>query len=143
MFNKLPNNGKVKKKLTCRYFSSGYCRFGDACWYSHEKMKKPLKKLKVLLKRLVTIIPVGNQNVPSTPKRSLIVVQEEQRFLIREKQRTLKINRHPLKMLIPVHKVLHSYKMFLKQQVKVAILQLSKLQKAIKTLTAVKFPGKE
>ena len=40
----LPNNGKVKKKLTCIYFSSGYCRFGDACWYSHEKMKKTLKK---------------------------------------------------------------------------------------------------
>ena len=41
------NKGKVKKKLNCRYFLSGYCtycRFGDACWYSHEKMKKTLKK---------------------------------------------------------------------------------------------------
>ena len=41
-----PNKGKVNKKFICRYFSSGYCRFGDACWFVHQEMEKPLMKAK-------------------------------------------------------------------------------------------------
>ena len=41
---KVTNKGKENKKFICRYFSSGYCRFGDACWFAHQEIEKPLKK---------------------------------------------------------------------------------------------------
>ena len=40
-------NGKVKKKLPCKYFSAGYCKYEDACWYVHQRIEKGRKEIKV------------------------------------------------------------------------------------------------
>ena len=35
-------NAKAKKKITCKYFSAGFCKFANGCWYSHEGITKSL-----------------------------------------------------------------------------------------------------
>ena len=37
-------NEKAKNKFPCKYFLAGFCKYANACWYSHERVEKALNR---------------------------------------------------------------------------------------------------